>query len=153
MGPMMQADWIFRCACVVAAIIVIAQMPPFPTRAQTAEVDAIPKSAVDQRIKLNQLVSPGSNPSHDEVFDELLKEWVTIDKTRTLGIRVSVAEVEAAYAQIAARMQLTAEQLTQKLARSGIRAYTLKQRIRADIARQKYRQQPRLWQDPDLLSP
>jgi parvulin-like peptidyl-prolyl isomerase len=148
----MQTSWI-RCACVVAATIVITQMPTFPRRAPAAEVEVISKSAVDQRIKLKQLVSPGSAPSRDEVFDELLKEWQTINKTRKLGIRVSVSEVEEAYAQIAARMQLTAEQLTQKLAQSGIRAYILKDRIRADIARQKYRQQPRLWEDPDLLFP
>jgi peptidyl-prolyl cis-trans isomerase SurA len=149
----MHPNWIVRCAGVVAATIVITQMPTSPRRAQAAEVEVIPKSAVDQRIRFKQLVSPGSAPSRDEVFDELFKEWQAINKTRKLGIRVSVAEVEGAYAQIAARMQLAAEQLTQKLAQSGIRAYTLKDRIRADIARQRYRQQPRLWEDPDLLSP
>ncbi|MBX9775984.1 MAG: SurA N-terminal domain-containing protein [Xanthobacteraceae bacterium] len=149
----MQSNWAVRRAFMVAATIAMAQMPTLPGLAQAAEIDAIPRSAVDQRIRLKQLDSPGSAPSRDEVFDELLKEWETIDRTRKLGIRVSVAEVEEAYAQIAARMQLTAEQLTQRLARSGIRAYNLKNRIRADIARHRYQQQPRLWQDPDLLPP
>jgi parvulin-like peptidyl-prolyl isomerase len=149
---LMQTNWGMRCAFLVATIVVVAQ-PGFP-----ADVEAISRFAVDQRIKFKQLASPGSAPSRDEVFDELLKEWETINRSRKAGIWVSDSVVEQAYAQIAVRMQLTAEQLTRRLARSGIRAHTLKHRIRADIARQRYREwrrpgQPRLWQDPDPLFP
>jgi peptidyl-prolyl cis-trans isomerase SurA len=147
-----------RCAFVVVVTIIIGQMPGFPAYVQAFEIEAIPKSAVDQRIKFKQLVSPGNAPSRDEVIDELRKERETINRARTLGVRVSDSEVEEAYAQMAARMRFTAEQLTQRLAQSGVRAQTLKDRIQPDIARHRYREwrrpgQPRLWQDPDPLFP
>ena len=45
----------------------------------------------------------------------------------------SDSEVDTALATMAGRMRMSAEQLTQALAKSGVNAATLKHRIRADI--------------------
>jgi hypothetical protein len=63
-------------------------------------------------------------------------------------VELSDSEVDEVYAAMASRMRLTSEQMTEQLARAGINADTLKHRIRADIAWQRYQQ----WrqQDPRL---
>jgi hypothetical protein len=51
-----------------------------------------------------------------------------------MALEVSDAEVDQVYSNMAARMRLTADQLTGQLTRSGVDADTVKHRIRADIA-------------------
>ena len=50
-----------------------------------------------------------------------------------MGAEASDSEVDTALATMAGRMRMSAEQLTQALAKSGVNAATLKHRIRADI--------------------
>ena len=108
---------------------------------------------IEQRSKLTQL-SKRKTPSREGVINELGKEKLRIRAAEKLGLEVANSEVDEVYANLASRMRMTAEQLTQQLARSGVDVDTLKHRIRADIAWLKYqrwrRQDPPLRQDPLL---
>ena len=122
----------------VGAMILVAV--PVLTEAAGAQqvvviVNGEPITALDieQRAKLNQL-STHKTPGRQEVLDELINEKLKVREARKFGLEVSTAEIETAYSNMASRMRLTPEQLTQQLAKSGLNAATIKSRIRADIA-------------------
>ena len=124
-------------------MIVVVLAPASPARAQqidaTVDDESITELDIEQRSKLDQLATRRT-PSCEEVIDELRKEKLKISEARKAGVEVFNSEVDEFYAAYANRMRLTAEQITEALARSGINADTLKHRIRADIAWRKYRQ-------------
>jgi peptidyl-prolyl cis-trans isomerase SurA len=68
-----------------------------------------------------------------EILEELITEKLKVKEARKFGLEVTESEVDNTYANMASRMHLTAEQLTQQLAKSGIYPGTLKSRIRADM--------------------
>jgi peptidyl-prolyl cis-trans isomerase SurA len=104
-----------------------------------AEVNGEPITAsdVERRLKFDEL-STHRQPSRREVIAELIAEKRKLYDARLSGIDVTDSDVDTAYANMARRMKLTAEQLTAALAHAGVDAGTLKQRIRADIAWQHY---------------
>jgi peptidyl-prolyl cis-trans isomerase SurA len=143
--------FVTRRIFLVAAINAVAFMPAIHSYVQQSAVDSESISDevdIAQRSKLRQF-APGNNPTRDQVIDELRNERRKIHEARKLGVEVSDAEVEEAYAKMAGRMRLTAEQMDQGLARSGVSPETVKQRIRAEIAWRRYQQQRR--QDPPPL--
>jgi peptidyl-prolyl cis-trans isomerase SurA len=87
---------------------------------------------IEQRSKLTQL-STHKAPARQEVLDELINEKLKVREAKKFGLEISSSEVDSAYATMAGRMRLTAEQLTEQLAKSGIHAGTLKARIKADL--------------------
>jgi peptidyl-prolyl cis-trans isomerase SurA len=99
--------------------------------------EPITEDDVTQRLKFNQL-SAHREFTPREVVEELTDEKLKLQRARRLGIDVTDADVDEAYANMARRMKLTAEQLTAALAHAGVDAATLKHRIRADIAWQQY---------------
>ena len=120
-----------------AAVVVVAVMLATPSYSQqvVVVVNGEPITALDieQRSKLAQL-STHKVPSRREVLDELIDEKLKVREARKWGLEVSDSEVDGAYTQMAGRMRLTSEQLTQVLGRSGVYPNTLKSRIRADLA-------------------
>jgi peptidyl-prolyl cis-trans isomerase SurA len=87
---------------------------------------------VEQRIKLTVL-STQKAPSRQEVIEELINERLKIREGKRWGLEVANSEVDQAYATMAGRMRMTADGMTQTLAKSGIHPGTLKSRIRADL--------------------
>jgi peptidyl-prolyl cis-trans isomerase SurA len=67
------------------------------------------------------------------VLDELINEKLKVKEAKKFGLEIPSSEVDTAYASMAGRMRITADQLTEQLAKSGIHASTLKARIKADI--------------------
>jgi peptidyl-prolyl cis-trans isomerase SurA len=136
-------------ALVVAAMMVVA-VPVLATAVHAQQVILIvngePITALDieQRSKLTQL-STHKVPSRQEIIDELIIEKLKVREAKKFGLELSSSEVDSAYATMASRMRLTADQLTAQLAKSGLNASTLKARIRADmvwpqIVRGRYQQ-------------
>jgi peptidyl-prolyl cis-trans isomerase SurA len=140
-----------RRRLLAAAMIAIASTAVGTALAQTvgAITDNVPitEPEIAQRSRLTE-VSTRKTPSREEVIDELRKEKLKISGARKFGVEVADSEVDVVYADMARRMRLTPEQLTQQLARSGVDVDTLKHRIRADMAWARYKQQQRLRQDP-----
>jgi peptidyl-prolyl cis-trans isomerase SurA len=141
----------------VAAIIISAGAPASMAYAQQALAvvngEPITEVEIEQRSSLTEL-STGKTPAREEVIDELRKEKLRIHEAKKFGVEVSDSEVDEAYAAMASRMRRTPEQLSEQLAKAGINADTLKHRIRADIAWQRYQRgrrqdpPPRRQQDP-----
>jgi len=120
----------------VAVLLGAAMIMPGAARAQQIVVivngDPITALDIEQRSKLNQL-STHKVPSRQEVLEELSTEILKVKEGKRWGLEISSSEVDSAFAGMASRMRMTPDQLTQLLARSGINATTLKQRIKADM--------------------
>ncbi len=87
---------------------------------------------IEQRTKLTVL-SMHKTPSRKEVLQDLIDEKLKVREGKRYSIDPSAAEIDSAYASMAARMNLSGDGLTQSLASRGIRPGTLKSRIRADM--------------------
>jgi peptidyl-prolyl cis-trans isomerase SurA len=137
-----------------ATMILLASMLASTASAQQVvrgiDGEPITELEIEQRNNLTRL-SKGKTPSREEVIAELRNEKLRLREAKKFGVEVANSEVDEIYANLASRMRLTAEQLTQQLARSGVDADALKHRIRADIAWQRYQTYQR-WrrQDPPL---
>ena len=94
--------------------------------------DPITAFDLEQRIKLNSLGGKAP-PARQAVLDELVNEKIKIHLLKRYTIEVSDKEVEDSYASMAKRMNLNTQQLTELLAKSGVRPGTLKSRIKADL--------------------
>jgi peptidyl-prolyl cis-trans isomerase SurA len=122
------------CCSVIVAALLLAAMPAASfAQSVVALVNGEPITAfdVDQRIKFTQLTTQ-KTPNRQQVIEELIDEKLKIREGKRWGVEVTVAEVDSAYANMSSRMRRTAEQLTQELAKQGISANTLKERIKAE---------------------
>jgi peptidyl-prolyl cis-trans isomerase SurA len=123
-------------------MIVIAVATVSPGRAQQSAVtvngELITELEIDQRIKFDQ-ATRHQTPPREEVIDELRKEKLKVQEARKFGIEVLDSDVAKALAEMTRRMRMTSEQFTQGLARSDVDIATVKHRIRADIAWQRYK--------------
>ncbi|MBI5262813.1 MAG: SurA N-terminal domain-containing protein [Bradyrhizobium sp.] len=87
---------------------------------------------IEQRAKLEVLVSH-KQPARQEVIDTLINEKVKIKEGKKYGVAPTSSDVEQSYAQMASRMRLTSDQLTKTLESKGVRAETLKSRMKAEM--------------------
>ncbi len=91
---------------------------------------------VDQRSKLLQITGQ-KGVSRQDVLQQLIDEKLKLAEAKRWGLSVADKEVESSFSNMAGRMRLSGDQLTQSLAKSGINASTLKSRIRAELAWQQ----------------
>jgi peptidyl-prolyl cis-trans isomerase SurA len=105
------------------------------SHAQTVAVmvngEPITNYDIEQRSKLNVLSHKTS--TREQVIDELIEEKMKIKEAKKFGVDPSASDVDASFAQMSSRMRTTPELLTKTLEAQGIRADTLKARIRADM--------------------
>ena len=126
------------CRKLLTAVILVFGVSMLATAANAQQVVVIvngePITALDieQRSKLI-LLSTHKAPARQEVLDELINEKLKVKEAKKFGLEIPSSEVDTAYASMAGRMRITADQLTEQLAKSGIHASTLKARIKADI--------------------
>jgi peptidyl-prolyl cis-trans isomerase SurA len=85
---------------------------------------------IEQRSKLNALSHKAS--TRQQVIDELIDEKVKIKEAKKFGVDPTASDIDSSFAQMSSRMRTTPELLTKTLEAQGIRADTLKSRIRAD---------------------
>jgi peptidyl-prolyl cis-trans isomerase SurA len=121
----------------VFAALLLAAATSVPARAQNVVVivngDPITALDIEQRSKFIHL-STQKTPMREAVLNELVDEKLKIKEAKRWGIEVADSDVDSTYASMGSRMRLTADQLTQSLAKSGVTPNTLKTRIRADLA-------------------
>jgi peptidyl-prolyl cis-trans isomerase SurA len=121
-------------AALVGMVLVLCGAAPL--KAQTVAVmvngEPITNYDIEQRTKLNFL-STHKQPSRHDVIEELIDEKVKIKEGKKFGVDPSSSDIEQSYSAMSARMRLTPEQLTKSLESQGIRADTLKARIKADM--------------------
>jgi peptidyl-prolyl cis-trans isomerase SurA len=131
-------DTFMTCRRLSMVAMLAVAMPLPATTAQAQQIVVIvngePITALDieQRSKLMQL-STHEAPVRQKVIDDLIDERLKVREAKRWSLEASNSEVDNAYASMAGRMRLTADQLTQQLAKSGVNVATLKARIKADL--------------------
>lgn len=124
-----------RVAAAAGVALVAVSTAATPSRAQSVVLmvngEPITNFDIDQRGKLDAL-STHKTPSRDQIINELIDDKVKIKEAKKYGIDPTASEVDAIFGSMGSRMRLNADGLTAVLARSGIRAETLKNKMRAD---------------------
>jgi len=113
-------------ACMLAPAVARAQVVAVANGSPITELD------IQQRTKL---MASGSQkaPTRQEVIKELIDDRLKIAKGKIYGLDMGTAEVDTAFANMAARQHITAAQFSQALDRAGISANAVKARIRAEM--------------------
>jgi peptidyl-prolyl cis-trans isomerase SurA len=106
-----------------------------PLHAQTVAVmvngEPITAYDIEQRSKLNALSHKVA--TRQQVIDELIDEKVKVKEGKKFGVDPSGSDIDSTFAQMSTRMRTTPELLAKSLEAQGIRAETLKARIKADM--------------------
>jgi len=107
-----------------------------PLHAQTVVVmvngDPITDYDIEQRSKLDFL-STHKQSSRQDVLNELFDDKVKIKEAKKYGVDPTSSDIDQAFASMGSRMRITPEQLAKSLESQGIRAETLKARIKSDL--------------------
>jgi len=123
----------------VATMLVAALVLAVASNARAQEVVAfvsgqpITTLDVEHRGKFMQM-STKKVPTRKEVLDSLIDEILEVNEAKRFTIEVPESEVDNAFSNVATRMGLDAQKLTQLLASNGTSADTLKRRLRAQVA-------------------
>jgi peptidyl-prolyl cis-trans isomerase SurA len=123
---------IIAAACIFAAMMM-------PSRALAQHVvlvvngEVITDYDIEQRTKFNTL-STHKTPTRQDIIEELIDEKLKVQIGRRYKIDITDSDIDSSYADMAKRMHLSSDQLTQTLSQSGIDSKTLKARIRADMS-------------------
>lgn len=111
-----------------------APSPAFAQRVVLAvNGEVITDYDIAQRTKFNALANH-KTPSREKVIEELIDDKLKAQIARRYKIDLTDKDVDRQYAEMAQRMHMSADQLTQTLARSGINAKTLKAKILSDLS-------------------
>lgn len=109
-----------------------------PAAAQSIAVvvngQPILSSEIKSRAALLALAGGGKGGGVAAAREELVDEKLKVMEAARYGITASDAQVDAAFASIAARTKLSPEQFTKAIGQRGVTAQTLKSRIKAEIA-------------------
>ena len=107
-----------------------------PLYAQTIVVmvngDPITDYDIEQRSKLDFLTTHKQS-SRQDVLNELIDDKVKIKEAKKYGVDPTSSDIDQAFASMGSRMRITPEQLAKSLESQGIRAETLKARIKSDL--------------------
>jgi peptidyl-prolyl cis-trans isomerase SurA len=122
---------------IAAACLVAALAAPAPALAQKVLLkvngELITEYDVDQRLKFNMLASHQS-PPRKQIIEDLIDDKLKAQNARRFKIDLTEKDVDQQYADMAKRMHLDAEKLTQALKQGGVDSPTLKAKILADMS-------------------
>lgn len=119
----------------VSLVLTLMAVSVSPASAQVVVMvngEPITNYDIEQRSKL-MMLSTHKMPDRQQVINDLIDEKVKIREGKKFSIDPSASDVDQSYAAMSGRMRLTADQLTKQLESQGIRADTLKSRIKADM--------------------
>ncbi len=118
----------------VAALILMGCGSPL--HAQTVAVmvngEPITNYDIDQRSKLNFLTTHKA-AARQQVIDELIDEKVKIKEGKKYGVDPAASDIDQSFAAMSSRMRTTPEALAKSLESQGVRAETLKARMKAEM--------------------
>lgn len=122
-------------ATMLAATIVLTATSLASAQQVVVLVDGEPITSLDieQRAKFIQM-STNKVPPRQQVLDSIIDEILEIREAKNYSIDVPDSEVNTAFANVASRMNIDSQKLTEVLAKGGASAETLKHRLRAEIA-------------------
>lgn len=122
---------VLACA---AALVLMAGGSPLQAQSVAVMVNGEPITDYDiqQRSKLNFLTTR-KQPARQDIINELIDEKVKVKEGKKFGVEPTSSDVDQSYAQMGARMRMSADQLDKTLEGQGIRPDTLKARLKAEI--------------------
>ena len=130
----------FMTLCQIATALGLLIFPTVAARAQQVAVivngDPVTTYDVEQRAKLIQLTTHKAAP-HKEVLEDLISDKLKVQLGKRYKLEISDSDVDASFGDMARRMQMNVDSLTKTLSAQGILAYTLKDRIRAEMVWQQ----------------
>ena len=117
-----------------AALVLMAGGSPLQAQSVAVMVNGEPITDYDiqQRSKLNFLTTR-KQPARQDIINELIDEKVKVREGKKFGVEPTSSDVDQSYAQMGARMRMSADQLDKTLEGQGIRPDTLKARLKAEI--------------------
>jgi peptidyl-prolyl cis-trans isomerase SurA len=115
-----------------AALVLTGSQLHAQTVAVMVNGEPITNYDIEQRSKLTAL-STHKTPSRHDVIEDLINEKVKIKEAKKFGVDPTASDIDAAFAQMSSRMRITPDQLTKTLENQGIRADTLKARIKGEM--------------------
>ncbi|WP_430650162.1 peptidylprolyl isomerase [Bradyrhizobium lablabi] len=118
----------------IALAMLAGGISPLPAQQVACMINGEPITSLDieQRTKLNFLTTRKQMP-RQEVIDELISDKVKIKEAKRFGVDPSGSDLDQAYGGMAQRMRITPEQLTKSLESQGVRAETMKARLKAEM--------------------
>ena len=121
-------------AATIAAALTVGASSSLLAQQVVVVVNGDPVTAIDvaQRTKLIQL-STHKMPPRQEMIDELIDEKLKLQVAKRYRVEISEAEVNSAFATLAARARNSPQQFAQGLAQAGISPDALKSKLKADI--------------------
>ncbi len=131
-------DWLHLLAGGAVACCAFAYSPAANAQQVAVIVNGEPITTYDieQRSKLTQLQAH-KTPSREEVINDLIDDKLKVQIGKRYHLELSDSDIDAAYSEMAGRMHLNAAQLTQTLTNQGVAAYTIKDRLRAQMVWQQ----------------
>jgi peptidyl-prolyl cis-trans isomerase SurA len=125
-----------RLVMAAAACLFAGMAAPTLAHAQVILVvngEVITNYDIEQRSKFNQMANH-KVLSRQEVIEELIDDKLKAQVARRYKIDLTDKDVDSQYEDMAKRMHLSSDQLTQTLGQNGIDAKTLKAKILADMS-------------------
>ncbi len=128
-------SWQALAATLFAVAIILIAPGTASAQQVVAFVNGQPITTLDVEHRSKFLfLSSRKQASRKEVLDSLIDEILEVTEAKRYTIDVSDEQVDTSYAQVATRMGVDAQKLTQILESNGASADTLKRRLRAQIA-------------------
>jgi peptidyl-prolyl cis-trans isomerase SurA len=118
----------------VAALVLPACVSPLHAQTVVVMVNGEPITDYDieQRSKLDFLTTHKQS-SRQDIISELIDDKVKIKEAKKYGVDPTSSDIDQAFAGMSSRMRISPEQLAKSLESQGIRADTLKARIKSDL--------------------
>jgi peptidyl-prolyl cis-trans isomerase SurA len=120
-----------------AACLVVAMAPSSRALDQPAALvvngQAITYDDIEQRTKFIALAN-GKSPARREIIEELINDKLKVQEARRYKIDLTDKDIDAQYADMAKRMHVTSDELTQLLGQNGIDAKPLRAKILAELS-------------------
>jgi peptidyl-prolyl cis-trans isomerase SurA len=127
---------LFRLRRLTAIAALLLACAAAPAQAQTVVVvvngDPVTNFDVEQRSKLISLATQ-KPPPRQQVIEELIDEKLKVQMLRRFAIEGIDKDVDTAFANMARRMRATPRQFAENLEKQGVKAETLKSRMKAEI--------------------
>jgi peptidyl-prolyl cis-trans isomerase SurA len=131
-GPLPAGRLLVAAACLGAALAA-----PAPALAQRVLLkvngEVITEYDVEQRMKFNLLANHQS-PPRKQIIEDLIDDKLKAQIARRYKIDLTDKDVDQQYADMARRMHMDADKLTQALGQGGVNNTTLKAKILADMS-------------------
>ncbi|WMT88405.1 SurA N-terminal domain-containing protein [Pelagibacterium sp. 26DY04] len=139
-------EWLVLRTAGICLAVGLALMA-FAVQAQSVRVTVNGSSITDQQIndRANLLRIEGQGSSNSNriqlATEQLIDDQLRLNEAQRIGVTISDAQVDSAFANVATNMRSSASNLTNLLTQNGVNPETLRDRLRATLAWQQVVQQ------------